>query len=240
MTKKIVVLGDTHGLNKWEKIVKIEKDADKIIFIGDYFDSFDIQPVDQIENFKRIYDYKLNNPSKVELLIGNHDFHYMTGIEDEYSGYNHIFASQYRGLINKALDENFLKMCHREDNYLFSHAGVSKTWCDDNDIMVNDDIADEINELFRYQPKRFAFTVGKSFSPYGDDINQTPIWIRPKSLELDAIDGFMQIVGHTQIVSIEYHMRQFRKSIDVDALPYNEYLVIENNITKIKELKYVK
>jgi len=39
---KTIILGDTHGRDLWKQIVEIENDADRIIFLGDYFDSFDI------------------------------------------------------------------------------------------------------------------------------------------------------------------------------------------------------
>jgi predicted phosphodiesterase len=38
---KLIALGDTHGRSKWKEIVEKENDADKIIFIGDYFDAKD-------------------------------------------------------------------------------------------------------------------------------------------------------------------------------------------------------
>ena len=47
---KTIVIGDIHGRDVWKKIVEHEN-ADKVIFIGDYFDSFDIPSSDQINNF---------------------------------------------------------------------------------------------------------------------------------------------------------------------------------------------
>ncbi|MFM7767039.1 MAG: hypothetical protein ACKO9S_04160 [Bacteroidota bacterium] len=37
--KKIVAIGDIPGRDVWKKIVKSHQDADRIIFIGDYFDA---------------------------------------------------------------------------------------------------------------------------------------------------------------------------------------------------------
>ena len=77
---KIVALGDTHGRDMWKTIVKIEEDFDKLLFIGDYFDTRDdIDASTQIQNFKEILEFKKENPDKVILLIGNHDFHYLKG-----------------------------------------------------------------------------------------------------------------------------------------------------------------
>ena len=49
--KRTVILGDSHGRNLWKQIVEAETDADRIIFLGDYFDSFDIPGVVQLQNF---------------------------------------------------------------------------------------------------------------------------------------------------------------------------------------------
>ena len=54
---KTVVIGDIHGRSVWKLIVNMEK-PDKVIFIGDYFDSFDIKGVDQLSNFQDIIAFK--------------------------------------------------------------------------------------------------------------------------------------------------------------------------------------
>jgi len=50
---KTIVLGDTHGRGIWQLIVQREN-PDKVIFIGDYWDSFDIPFLDQMYKFKQI------------------------------------------------------------------------------------------------------------------------------------------------------------------------------------------
>ena len=69
---KTVIIGDTHGRSIWKLIVNQEQDADRIIFIGDYFDSFEISGVEQIQNFKEIIEYKKTSGKEVIMLIGNH------------------------------------------------------------------------------------------------------------------------------------------------------------------------
>ena len=56
---KTIVLGDTHGRSQWKLIVNMEK-ADQVIFIGDYFDSYDLTAADQMYNFKEIINNSLN------------------------------------------------------------------------------------------------------------------------------------------------------------------------------------
>lgn len=54
---KTVVIGDIHGRSIWKLIVNIEN-PDRIIFIGDYFDSFNIKGEEQLNNFLDIIEYK--------------------------------------------------------------------------------------------------------------------------------------------------------------------------------------
>ena len=53
---KLVVIGDIHGRAVWRKIVDDNPDADKFIFLGDYFDSYEKKyyPSCHVFNFKQI------------------------------------------------------------------------------------------------------------------------------------------------------------------------------------------
>jgi len=232
---KYICIGDIHGKNIWKQIVQKEQNADKIIFIGDYFDSRDnISGTQQLHNFKEICELKKSNPSKIVLLIGNHDFHYINGIGEQYSGFQNGFQWDFGDEIQHAMNNNLVQMCFVQDKFLFIHAGVTNTWV--RESLGNDvDLEKNINELFNFQPRFFKFTSGKSHSPYGDDICQTPIWVRPKSLLSDAVEGFIQVVGHTtqdKILVNNHH-----SLILIDTLGTSEeYLVIENNTPRAEKL----
>ncbi|MDR2052315.1 MAG: hypothetical protein LBP80_02795, partial [Treponema sp.] len=51
-----------------------------------------------------------------------------------------------------------------------------------------------INEAFAKDRNILTFDGGDI---YGDDVTQSPIWIRPRSLKRDPLAGYHQIVGHT-------------------------------------------
>jgi len=194
---KIIALGDTHGRTDWKQIT-INETFDKVVFIGDYFDTHEsISPEQQKENFKDIVAYKKANMDKVMLLFGNHDYHYLRTTNETYSGYQQWQKTDIQELLHSAIDEGLLKMCFSFDNLIFSHAGITQTWCDNNLLNEGASIDDLINALFKYKPNSFKFTSGKNHSPYGDDVEQSPIWVRPNSLLKDRIEGFIQIVGHT-------------------------------------------
>lgn len=226
---KVIAIGDIHGRTVWKRIVEREKDADKIIFIGDYLDSYDkINGFEQAENLKEIINFKIENPTKVILLFGNHDFHYIVDGE-RYSGYQNGFSFEYKDILNKALNKDLMQMCYVQDfgegngRFLFSHAGVSNVWCKKWEIDVNH-IEESINLLFKYKPFAFKFS---GWDPYGDDPQQSPIWVRPKSLMLYKVEGYTHVVGHTiQLDGIK--LKNEPSIILIDALVENEYLVIDD------------
>ena len=206
---KTIAIGDVHGRSLWKLIVNQEQDADRIVFIGDYFDSFDISGVEQIQNFKEIIEYKQTSGKEVIMLIGNHDYHYFPEIGNNgTSGYQKGIAPS----INQVIDENrqHLQMAYSFDEFLFTHAGVSPEFMDQsfgpNDWSENN-VVELLNDLFKYKPKSFDFN---GLDPYGDDTCQTPIWIRPRSLmsinkshDKGLKKKYIQVVGHTQVKKLD-------------------------------------
>jgi len=235
---KTLVLGDTHGRSVWKLIVNMER-PDRVIFIGDYFDSFNIPAVDQMFNFNEIVEYKESGKADVIMLIGNHDHHYYypeignTGT----SGYQYGAAAA----INKVIDENreHLQMAYSFDNFLFTHAGVSPVFMDQvfgEGGWEKDNIVELLNEKMKYQPKAFEFNGMESS---GDNTTQTPIWIRPRSLmsankkhEKGLKNDYIQIVGHTQMHELDLvGSDKFTggKYYFVDTLDTSgQYLIIED------------
>jgi len=117
---KTIFIGDIHGRDIWKHIVAKEN-PDRVVFIADYFDSFNISTVEQLHNFKEIIEYKETSDKEVILLIGNHDYHYYPGGEI-YSGYQHGAAPAIRQLLEE--NKHHLQMCYQLDNILCSHAGI--------------------------------------------------------------------------------------------------------------------
>ena len=198
---KTIVLGDTHGRNIWKEIVFQEK-ADRVIFIGDYFDSFDIGPAEQMFNFREIIDFKEKGECEVILLIGNHDFHYYPGGET-YSGYKAGVAPAIRQMLQE--NNHHLQMCYQLDNILFTHAGIGHDWLTYQNKYESGSIADFVNDIWKYQPNRFMFY---GIDQYGNTKTQTPIWIRPQALMAGNKDTFLktdyiQVVGHTHVRKID-------------------------------------
>lgn len=223
---KIIAIGDTHGRNSVIDIITKNIDlVDKIVLIGDYFDSFDIGGEQQIDNFKTIIDFKNAFPDKIILLIGNHDCHYLNFWNERYSGFQPGWQFSISHLIHTNLD--LLQMVYYIDGIYFTHAGINRQWCSNNDIDI-DNIEQSVNDAWKYTPfKSFRFN-GRDH--YGDDITQSPIWVRPNSLIDDAIPG-IHVVGHTQQPNgISKNNTKDGKIYFIDCLNYKkQYLLIDTN-----------
>ena len=225
---KTIFLGDTHGRSLWKDIIAKET-PDRVVFIGDYFDSFDIKSTEQMFNFKEIIAFKESNQCEVILLIGNHDYHYYPGGET-YSGYQHGAAPAIKQLLEE--NKHHMQMCYQLDNILCSHAGIGHNWLVDQEKYESGSIADFVNDIWNYKPIRFMFY---GFDPYGDNKTQTPIWIRPKSLlagnkETFLKKDYIQIAGHTQVNKIDIEGKATGgRYYFIDAIEIGQYLIYENN-----------
>lgn len=225
---KIVALGDTHGRDKWKDIVAKElESSNKIVFIGDYFDThYDETPEQQLSNFNEIVEFKKTNMDKVILLIGNHDFHYLSGVNESYSGFQYGWSKEFNKALEAALAEGLMQMCYVYDKYVFTHAGVTNTWCVTHSVnRLPNKIENSINELFKTNKYAFYFQMGYNYSQSGDDVTQSPIWVRIPSLFNDGVDDFTFVVGHSTLKELTIT----DKIIGIDTLGVTgEYLIIDN------------
>ena len=247
---KNIYIGDIHGRSVWKEIVEEHKDADNIVFIGDYFDSFNIPGVVQLNNAKEIVEFKkfqeLDPTKKVYLLIGNHDIHYMRDIKWKggTSGFNANMMYEFEMFFEE--NKEHFQMCVQIDDRLCTHAGISETFIKDTGYWSHDyedynGIEEFINDLFHFRPNEFTFEGYDNrnyglMSPngYGDDEGQSPVWIRPRSLQRsnkksELKKQYIQIVGHTQQDHIDIKGKTTGgRYYYIDTLPSGEYLIDED------------
>jgi len=233
---KTLILGDIHGRNIWKDIIESEEGLDHIIFMGDYFDSFDIPGIDQLHNFKEILRFKEETDIKVTMLIGNHDHHYLIPNE-QYSGFQPSMEWNFVDVLKKNL--HHLQIAYQHGNFIFTHAGISPIWLDKHISGWSKSTAvDLINELYEFQPEKFNFST-LEYDAYGNSRFQGPLWIRERALMKSnkGDDGFkknyIQIVGHTPHEDIFKSFEASKKSRGskyyfVDALENGGYAIIEN------------
>ena len=245
---KTVIIGDIHGRDAWKQIINQEQDADRFIFVGDYFDSFDIPGLTQCRNFQDIIEFKTTTDKEVILLVGNHDYHYFPEIgENGCSGYQVRMAPTIQHIIDTNRDH--LQLAYQFDDFLVTHAGVSSEWLNDSIVMWDvPNLAMYLNDLFKYQPLKIGYRSYKQIGDqvygtggYGDETFQGPIWIRPKSLMKANYDTLRtkirQVVGHTGQRQIDIEGKSTGgRYYFIDTIP-RQYLIVKDGDVSLGELK---
>ena len=159
------------------------------------------------------------------MLIGNHDFHYMSDCGGRYGGYNTWHAPEIGELLRETKEH--LQAAYQVGDFLFTHAGVSKEWYEAN-FPEDGNISEQINDLWSYDKRSFNHS---GMEMYGNYDGEGPMWIRPQALRRNPLnDTIIQVVGHTNMRVIDYDDNHYF----VDTLPY-EYLTIEDGILTINE-----
>lgn len=134
---KVLAIGDIHT-KIWiiEKVSKVIKDYDKVIFCGDYADDFNTSSQNTIDTWNTMRDLQIKNPSKVELVIGNHDYIYVNDTPSLQSGYNPMTHVLVDAPENKNLKEwlTNLPVIIEIDGVSYSHAGISNEWSGAKDV----------------------------------------------------------------------------------------------------------
>lgn len=219
---RILVFGDIHGRSIWKKILEVEKDIDRVVFLGDYVSSHDgISEEDQLKNLYEILEYKEENPDDVILLRGNHDTQHLGYYWAECSG---LFPKVLREM--SADRDRFLRdtqWIYLKGRLLFSHAGVSEEWLENIGLSKVEDI----NSLS--PSENFGFWPGTPRDYDGSSSTQPCTWIRPWALERCGLPGYTHIVGHTPITYqlLKGQMKEFDLVL-CDALGIGQWLVIED------------
>lgn len=231
---KQVIIGDIHGRTLWKKIVEQNEDADRFIFIGDYVDTHeDIIGIEQLRNLEEICLFTRwateERVGEVILLIGNHDFQYWPGIIDQvYSGYQPRMHQSFTKVFSD--NKDLFQMCFEDEfGTVYTHAGLTETFVEQR---IGTYSMKQVNDVFNYKPSSFSF-YNFDRSGYGDDIHQSCVWVRPRSLHSDGIDR-LQVVGHTQVKEIGFN--QDVKFIMIDALAVGQYLVREDDKFSVKNI----
>lgn len=243
---KYIFIGDVHGRTQWKKIIEKEKDADKFIFLGDYFDPYDwtLTLGDLVNNFNDIVKFKLDNPDKVILLIGNHD---LAAFDTNANKCRYIDGTyeQVATIFFYGIKENIFQLCYFiNDDVVCSHAGFSKTWLDDSglsfdEFSLNKDFKEQVENKTVISTYDFIYNKGDFWvDGSGDNIWQSPLWIRPNSLIRNKPDNIIQCVGHTRIHKNTNQIYKLDrvKVLLCDCLEHGEYYSYENGEFKFNKL----
>jgi len=208
---KTLFIGDIHGLSGWEKIALdgLTKYY-KVIFLGDYADSFFVSELEIYENLKDIINFKKKYP-QVTLLIGNHDYAYMYA-KSRCSGYNFQMAYNYRELFKENWDLfdvawGYTNLTTKKYT-LATHAGLTKKYWENFIIPIIDtmflpkEITDKkIHEIFNLLKDQVTllWKVGSARQGIGTG---SILWADYSEVIDDLYIGINQIFGHTPQSSV--------------------------------------
>lgn len=210
---KTLVIGDVHGTNKWKDIEP--RNYDKIVFLGDYVDSYTIDNSEMVYNLKNIIDFKKDYKNKVILLMGNHDNSYAMlydhiaqtkKLGTSCSGFRHEIAPDLYKLYSENMD--LFQATYQVGNYLFSHAGLSRQSYNEyfkqeyenvyKDTMM---LSTYLNMLYDKRDERL-FKIGTLRG--GWNRNGGIFWAdrEETSGKYRVLNNYNQIVGHTPVHTI--------------------------------------
>lgn len=200
---KILTIGDLHGLPEWKSV--ISEQFDKIVFLGDYLDSFHVPDKHILQNLEEIIAFKGSHPEKVVLLWGNHETSYLYR-ECRASGYRPRIGEQVKEMLTRHMEK--FRMAFQVRNYLWTHAGIHQDFYVRKikpQIKASDlHIAVTLDRLFaeKYLP---VFEVGPERGSRDYSATGGPLWIDKSRLLEKPLRGFYQIVGHTPVKTIEHY-----------------------------------
>jgi 3',5'-cyclic AMP phosphodiesterase CpdA len=194
---KIITIGDLHGSQAWKQI--IPEEWDRMVFTGDYVDSFYHTDEQILLNFQQVILLKKKHPEKVILLLGNHDVaYYFNGLSlHGCSGFRRRMLSKLFGIFY-AEKENF-QAAFQVGSHLWTHAGIVQRWYDQwikNQILPTDEnLACTLNRLFLayYLP---LFHVSEERGGYDDDGGI--FWAHLSETRDNPLRKYHQIIGHTK------------------------------------------
>lgn len=251
---KILIIPDIHqNIGFVDTILLKEKDWNKIVFLGDYFDSIETPSSDnKIYSFKNtckwINKKYLEFGEKAIWLLGNHDCSYFaTHLDFTFKHYNpqlnYYYCSGWTkskaSTFNKIINPKWIKqveLCCQVGNYICSHAGFHY-----NHFKPFKSEIDNIKELynkwendkssFKHIVPHWIYYVGLCRGGFHDV--GSPIWL-DWNQEFQPIDNINQIVGHTSN-NILHKAKSNNYCIDIMQKKYAIY----DNETKNLDIKTI-
>lgn len=216
---KLLIIPDVHSRAFWKEATeKYDQECDKIIFLGDYADSYQDEGFTRkqaIRTLEEVIEYKLNNKDKTVLLLGNHDCHYLIKNFPRSTRYDSSNAYKIRELYCQ--NKHLFKLAHEETindkKYLFTHAGLMNSWIERNKDIIGEPTVDSLNHLLYNTRGISTLSEISNYRTWLGEKSGSIVWsdVREKidldgSLEFNIIpnadsivEGYdYQIFGHTQ------------------------------------------
>ena len=215
---KLFCVPDLHGRTCWKQPVQefIDQQDDdqwRVVFLGDFVDSFHIKGPAQLDNLTDVILFKRQYMDNVVLLLGNHCYQYFFFGAANYggyqcSGYQPRMAPAFYALFHDHKDyfQIAYEVAAEHTIYLFVHAGVQLDWVQKNQGLIDstanliqaEKLSDILNALLQSKRGQDALyqvsRVNGGYHPFDG-----PLWVRPVQLSKSVLPGYIQVVGHTPL-----------------------------------------
>ena len=200
---KILPIGDVHGRCFWKDSIDFHDidSLDKVVFLGDYVDSF-VMPDDTIiSNLEEIISLKRKHPSKVILLLGNHDCYYISPFHVCGSGYRPQMAIYLEAIFRENMEH--FQLAYEYKNHLFTHAGVNSVWVDcipggREAALKRTGLSGKLNVMWEERESSESSVIWDIDAFRGGSKKVGgPLWGDWKILVKHQLDGWHQHVGHS-------------------------------------------
>lgn len=237
--KKTLVIGDIHLRHKTiTQILNVW--SGPIIQVGDWFDNFGEKEKDTIATAK-LFKRFVHRPDTITLM-GNHDIQYR--IKEK----NGLYCSGYEpwkyDVINDIVSEVDwckLKYFHYEQDFWFSHAGITDYWFQHPLVgTTTETIEEKINKAIIALEARSYSQIGclyaADYSRGGNHHVGGLLWNDWRNIQKH--EGIVEIVGHTPSNNIQIKKHdQISTSVNVDSFLKELLIIHEDGRLEIVETK---
>lgn len=199
----ILIVPDVHEkIDRADQIVQQFSDAERVIWLGDYLDSFEY--VGQPEHWKEVCEWmdRMAQDPKNIMLAGNHDVHYFTDIKEYLC--NGYYASKH-DIVKDVLGHSWvskLKWIHTEtvngELTVFSHAGLNPAFIHPMaqlDEQYFKDLNNQIHERFQAGVVDSLLSAGRG---RGGRARVGGLTWQDWRREYEPIPDIRQVVGHSE------------------------------------------
>lgn len=196
---KHIIIGDLHGRDLWKRVKFAQ--YEKVVFLGDYVDSFTRSDEVILRNLQDIIDLKKRHPKNVVLLWGNHDVQYLHFPKYRCPGFRESMQPKLTFLFQT--NRELFQMAYQRRNIIFTHAGITNTWYRRFRDSVAaykvrtpiSSLADLLNDVEFSEYEEILYT----YSPFrtGAKDDGGILWADYMETFHDTLNGYHQFVGHS-------------------------------------------
>lgn len=224
--QNITVIPDIHQRIDWVRSIMEQEDSwtDTFVFLGDYFDTFDLPGTNGYYSFKDTCDWccktAKNYDQRIVWLTGNHDISYISSWNPNInflrvghyicSGFSRNKATTFnRRITSEWIDR--LDLCCFANGYALSHAGFHSSHfgpyeTPEQGMHRLQKEWEKDRYSFKVDSKHWIGHVGVCRGGYNKI--GSPVWL-DWNQEFEPIENFPQIVGHTEFNPHVYNQGKF-------------------------------